>query len=317
MAAQLLVLGVNPLSLALLLALRGRERLQARLYAPTEADLPTARALGLADALTGNLSADLPQAALVVLAQPLIEQQAFLSHSADLLRPDAVLVSLTPVFAPVLSWANALPPNLYMVAARPVLNPALLGQPPTPRADLFSGGLWALAGNPTCPPEALKAAADLATLCGAQPFYTDVAEHDGLSALNLGMPGVLALALWRVAHASGGWEDARKLADTPWAALTAPLTHLSAEALTLNAPATLTHLDAVLAELHHLRAALAAQDRLTVHQHLTEAASQRADWEARRAHNDWEPANTLPQAPSAAASLRQLLFGNLFGKKTD
>lgn len=317
MAASMLVLGLNPISLSVMLALRGREAVQARLHLADEASAPAARALGLSAALSGNLAADLPNAALVMLTQPLSEQQAFLTQNAPLLKEDVVLVSVTPVFAPVLHWASALPLTAHLVAVRPTFNPALASQPPTPRADLFSGGLWALAGPPACPPEALKAAADLATLCGATPFYPEVAEHDGLAALNLGVPGLLALALWRVARASGGWEDARKLADAPWAALTAPLADLPAEALTLNAPATLTHLDAVLAELHALREAVARQDRLTLHQRLTEAAQQRADWQTRRAHHDWESAPAMPQAPSAASSLRQLLFGNLFGKKAD
>src|SRR5690606_11765299 len=145
-----------------------------------------------------------------------------LAAIAPELRAGCVVAALGPVLQPRLAHAaGALPADRHFVACHPVLNPAHLhtGEAglEAASADLFAGGLWALAPAPNCAPEALKLVADVARLLDAFPYFVDPAEHDGLTAVTEGLPALMACALLRAAAASPGWSETRKVAERSFA----------------------------------------------------------------------------------------------------
>lgn len=318
---KIALIGLDRVSGSVGLALRERKELRRVGFDRDNSTARLAQQRGLVQEAKWNLIEAVDGADLVLLGGPLTDQHTWLEAFAPELREQAVVASLGPLLAPPLAWAKAhLPPHRHFVAAHPLLNPALLYDGSlgieAARADLFTNGLWALTAAPECAPEALKLLSDLAALLGAQPYFVDAVEHDGLMGAVDALPALTALALLRAANASPGWHEIRKVADRGFATATFALTGLDPAALTLNREAVLHYLDATLAELHTLRDLLAQDDALMLDQIIADAASRRAQWAAERARGEWEKQDqpTL-NVPTLGESLGRMLVGGLFRRE--
>lgn len=265
---------------------------------------------------------------LILLALPLAEQRDTLKLIAPEVRAGGVVATLGPLLGAPLEWgAAALKANAeqYFVAAHPILNPAQLYSSDdvgleSASAELFAKGLWALAPAPDCAPEALKLVADLAELVKSKAYFMDPLEHDGLLGVTEALPALFAAALFRAAHTSGGWAEARKVADRTFATATHVLVETEAEALTHNRAAVVHYLDAALRELQTLRTAVADGNGPALHTALTALQDQRAEWLTQRARGDWEAIEHARQTtpPSALEMMgRSLLGGFLKDKDKD
>jgi prephenate dehydrogenase len=315
------LIGLDRVSGSVGLALRERRDLRLVGFDRDNGVARLAQQRGLVQEAKWNLIEAVDGADLILLGGPLADQHEWLKAFAPEIREQAVVASLGPLLAPALAWGKEyLPANRHFVAAHPLLNPALLYDGSlgfeAARADLFTNGLWALTAAPECAPEALKLLSDLATLLGAQPYFVDAIEHDGLMAGVDALPALTAVALLRAANASPGWHEMRKAADRGFATATFGLTGLDPAALSLNREAVLHYLDAALTELHSLRDLLAKDDTLTLNRIITDAASRRAQWAAERARGEWEKQDSpAPVVPTLGESLGRLLVGGLFRRE--
>lgn len=318
---KITLIGLDRVSGSVGLALRERKDLRLIGFDRDNDTARLAQQRGLVAEAKWNLIEAVDGADLVLLGGPLTDQREWLKAFATELREQAVVASLGPLLAPPLAWARELlPPDRYFVAAHPLLNPALLYDGGVgiegARADLFANGLWALAAAPECAPEALKLLSDLATLLGAQPYFMDAVEHDGLMGAVDALPALAALALLRAANASPGWHEMRKAADRGFATATFALTNLDSSTLALNREAVLHYLDALLAELHNLRDLLATDDVLTLNRLIAEAAAQRAQWAGERARGEWEKQEQPAlNVPTFGESLSRMFVGGLFRRE--
>jgi prephenate dehydrogenase len=277
---------------------------------------------------------------LVLAALPYGELPNVLRAVAPDLRPGVVVATFGPLLGPPLAWAERIfgPPvapsspasrggdggqgneggQVHFIACHPILNPAHLHTGEVghaaARADLFEGGLWALAPSASCPPEALKLLADLAQLAGAAPYHVDPAEHDGLAAASDGLPVLFACALLRTAAASPGWDETRKTGDRALATATAALAEVDPAALALNRASLIRYLDLALDEMTALRQHLAAssdeQPSAALLRALDEAFLLRNAWLYDRRERNWDHVEA-PGAflPSTGETMREMLLG--------
>jgi len=324
MTVNVTLLGLGRLGGSLALALKAHPELRVSGY-DQQADVARlAQSRGVVQKAYWNLFNAIEGADLVLLTTPLDEQHEILKLVGPDLRAGSVTASVGPLLAAPLAWAAEFitAPERHFVAAHAVLNPSQLHTGESgydaAAADLFKGGLWALAPAPGCAPEALKLIADLARLLEAFPYHVDPAEHDGLTAASEGLPAVLAWALLQAATTSPGWAETRKVADRALATATAALVDVDATALRLNRANVLHYLDAALADLHLLRERLAADDGPAVREALEAVIARRDAWLAERRRGDWEAAeNVAAELPSSGEIFGRMFLGGLAPRRKD
>ncbi len=331
------VLGLGRLGASTALALKrySQQKDAQHIFDITCADLRAgvrddAQKLGL----PGKLERDVFKAAagrdILVLALPYADGEAAYRGLADVLRPGAVVLDMSPLKQPPLAWAQKhLPPQTHLVGITPILNPKYLfdGLEDTAhaQADLFDKGTMLLMPGVTCVPEAVELAADFATVLGAKPHFLDPAEHDSLAALTEGLPALLGVALFAIAARSRGWPDAQRLTNPAFGRLTRPLYDTHPDDLRDdwldNRANLLIQLDALLETLRALRGVLAANDRPAVEALLSEAADAYSAWITRRVNGRWEDDLNAPQPPPGGTMLNTLMGGflarRLTGRKDD
>lgn len=320
-AVKITLIGLDRLGGSIGLALQARPEVRLTGFDRDNDQARRAQARGAVHDAKWNLLDAAAGADLVVLGGPLADQAEWLKALAPELREGGVIIGLSRLLAPPLAWARELvPAGRHFVAAHPLLNPAYLHDGAAgldaARPDLFAKSLWALAAAVDCAPEALKLAGDLAGLLGAQPYFVDPAEHDGLAAAVDGLPLLAAHALLRAAEASPGWNEMRKVADRAFATATFALADGEAAALSLNRENVLRYLDALAAELGRLREQVARGDAAVLGAALAETAERRARWVRERERGEWEP-DQAPRAelPSFGDTLGRFFTGGLFKKR--
>lgn len=333
MTVAIAILGLGRVGGSIGLRLKGRDDVAVTGFDLDDAVAKEAQNLGVVKRAHWNLTAAVQGADLVVVALPLDRQRETYQAIGPMLREGAVVASAAPLLGPPLAWAAealAASPGAkasepagpsHFVAGHAVLSPTRLHGDDAglsaASADLFEGGLWAMAPAPDCAPEALKLVADLARLLGATPYFADPAEHDGLAAAAEGLPALLALALLQAATASPGWTETRKLTDRAFATATAALVEAEASALRLNRENVTRYLDAALAELTRLREVLASDNAAALSEAVSSAADRRALWLSERRRGEWETPERPANIPTPSDLMGRMLLGRFFKKKED
>jgi prephenate dehydrogenase len=243
-----------------------------------------ARKRDAVDKVDWNLISACEGADIVILALPITGIEPTLQAISPYLRPGSVVIDTATLKVPVLAWAQAtLPPQVHFVGADPILRPtgAEAGGLKAPRPDLFKDALFCLAPAPQADPDAVKLAADLASLLGAQPFFMDAAEHDGLMAAVEHLPAIVSLALLEMVVQQPSWKELRKVAGASFeqATLLGVADPAAAAALATAGGDSLAHwIDALVAGLTSIRLALAEGDSDALAARFEASAAQRAGW---------------------------------------
>lgn len=278
-----------------------------------------AQKMGAVDQSVVNLIDACQDAQLVIIAIPITAIRDTLEFIGPHLSQGCVVTDTATLKAPVLAWAaETLPDGISFVGGDPLLNPqarpedlATLQGLEMARADLFEDALYALCPSPEAPPAAINRVTNVVNLIQARPFYVDPLEHDGMQAAVGGLPALIGLALMQEVGGSPGWREARKLADSVFGAVTAPLAGDAAEQraqVLLNADNLLVRLDSMHRELARLREWVASQNAAALEQAFDQAASTRARWLADRATSSWEE-----QLGESGTAGTLGAFGRMFG----
>ena len=267
-----------------------------------------AKARSAVDRIDYNLPASVEGADAVLLALPADQIRATLGFIAEDLREDVVLLDTSPIKTQVAAWVRELlPPGRHYVGLTPAFGPTGVQAEGSgldaAQADLFQGGLVAIAAPSGTPGEAVELAAGLVTLLGAKPYFADLAELDGLMATAHLLPQLAAAALVETTTSQPGWGDTRKLAGRPYAAATEPVAAqddpatLAAAALA-NRTNTVRALDGLIAALQSLRGTLAEEDAAGLQSRLEAARQARLGWWQERSSGKWEAGskNDLPRS---------------------
>lgn len=280
-----------------------------------------AQQMGAVDRTHWNLPAACDEAGLVILALPLPAVRETLEALGPELAAGCVVTDTAPLKAPVVEWAGQfLPPSIRFVTGVPIPGPSFapgepLSGPESARADLFRGGLYCIAPTLDTDESAIQVLVALAQILGAQAFFTEPLEYDGLQAGVTDLPALLAAALLRATVDSPGWSDLRKVAGHAFAAVSAPA---GADAPALQMAALLNRenlvrrLDLLLDQLGWVRQWLLDGDERALGEFYAQAVAGRARWLAERAGGKWEK-NLEPAAKPLTAGERatQMFFGGL------
>ena len=253
--------------------------------------------MGAVDKVVHNLSASVKGAEVVILALPINQVRETLESIVQDLSAGTVVMDTAPVKAAVAAWMEKLlPSQCHYVGLTPALNPLVLEETITgidaARADLFQRGRVAVTASPGANDEAVNLAVSLVTLLGAQPYFTDLAEVDGMMAAIHLLPGLAAAALVETVTGQPAWTDIRKLAGIPFVAAMRPLDvdepGVLTEAALQNRVNSVRVLDEYLAALKSLRDDIDQDDKKSVNKRLSRVWEERAQWRRTRAEGDWQ-----------------------------
>jgi prephenate dehydrogenase len=279
-----------------------------------------AQKIGAVDRVAANLTSAARKADIVLLCLPIDQIKETIELIAEDLREDVVVMDTGPVKEVVAAWASELfPEKRHYVGLTPVINPAYLhgldSGIQAAHADLFRGGLMAIVSSPRSPSEAIKLAADLTRLLGADPFFADPMEIDSLMAATHTLPQLMAAALLNATIDQPGWREGRKVAGRAYAEVTSPIAYFSqpktlGKSATLNRESVTRTIDSVIATLQRLRNDIDVDDSSSLENRLERARKGRELWWAQRQAADWA-AEEMPDVGAPAGGSE--FFGRLFG----
>jgi len=136
--------------------------------------------MGAFDKVEWNLINACEPADLIILAIPLNGVRATLEAVAPYLKQNAVISDTCPSKQAILNWTHQLlPEHIHFVGGNPVVHTAGSGYSKA-RANLFQGRIYCLTPASSAHEEAVQLLTGLVSLVGAEPFFLDPAEHDGL-----------------------------------------------------------------------------------------------------------------------------------------
>jgi len=256
-----------------------------------------AEKLGAVDKVIINLAKAVKDADAVILALPVDQIKDTLEFIAPELKPGAVVIDTAPVKGAVAEWAEkALPEGCYYVGMTPVINPIYLMDGDwgvdAAHADLFKNGLFAIVAPARSSSEAIRMAAELAGLLGAEHMFADMAEMDGLMAATHLLPQLLAAGLSGMTVGQPGWLEGRKVAGRSFAKVTEPVVSSEpaaalASAAVNNRTNTIRVLDTLVGRLLEMRAEIEAQDVEALEKRFTEVRLGRMNWWTERWNANW------------------------------
>ena len=250
--------------------------------------------LGALDKFEINLPRSVEDADLVILSLPMHEIEETLRIIAPDLRDSCVIVDTAPYKEPVAAWFQThVGAGRHYVGLVPALSPHHITELERPfHADLFKGGVVGLVSLPGTPGDAVKLAADLVTLLGAEPFFMDMLEADNLMASSHLLPQLLSVALLDMTIDFSGWQEMRRLAGRPYAAATLSAASQDepkalAHAVLANPQASLRAMDAYIQTLTALRTAIAVGEEDELVRRFEQARTGRDKWWQERTTGDW------------------------------
>lgn len=298
MPVQITIIGLGQLGASIGMALGQHQNLLYRVGHDKNFDTAReAQKKGAVDDVKRNLPASVREAKIVLLSLPVNEIRPTLEAIALDLQEGTVVMDTAPVKGPVAEWAKELlPEGCYYVGLVPAINPAYLHSTElgleAAAADMFDNGAMMLDTLPGTPEEAVRLATDLIQLLGAKPLFADRVETDGLMTKTHIVPQLAAAALLNALVDQPGWNDARKLAGRPFAALTSALVyqdefHSLGEAALLNRENVTRVLDMLIGSLQGLRNDIANENREQLLERLELAVEGRNRWLIERIQADW------------------------------
>jgi len=328
MPIQITIIGLGQIGSSIGLALAGKKDLVWRMGHDKEpARVRNAEKLGAVDKTHFNLPASVRDADIVVLALPFNAIRETLEFIGQDLKEGTVVMDTAAVKGPVFEWARQyIPQGRYYVGLIPALNPACLHEAKAgiegARADLFTKGVFGVVAPPGTPGEAVKLAADLSYLLGAEPMFTELGEADSLMASLHLLPQLVSTALIGMTIDQPGWLEGRKLASRAFALSTGVLFFQDTvaglrDAALADRENTLRVLDGLTSALNDIRDEIAAQDANRLGARIEQAIDGRALWWSVREKGDWYGAELgKPNAgmPSPGEYMRQLFLGK-FGSR--
>ncbi len=276
-----------------------------------------ALSLGAVDEIQANLHNAVRDARIILLCLPLHEIQPLITKIGSDLAVGVLVMDTSPAKAVVAGWMReALPQGCAYVGLLPALD--LLASPDvsSPEINPLRHMPVFLAAPPGTPAAALETAADLITMAQAQPVFTDIAELDGLAARTFLLPALASAALFKIAAARPGWQEARRTTSRLFAGLAMTNEMLPPESLHLgifsDKENMLRLLDEYSAALQDLReqitSAQTGAEAAELLSSLEGATGQAVLWKQGRLSNQWD-ASLVPMPEKQDIFSRWLGFG--------
>jgi prephenate dehydrogenase len=269
-----------------------------------------ARKAKAVDGTEWNLLNACDGADLIVLALPITAIRDTLQVIAEDLKPGTMLIDTASLKEPVLRWADEiLPDNVDFVGGDPVIATAGLSADDA-SAKLLEGAIFSLCPSVKASPNAVRLASGFVERLGAEPYFIDAAEHDGLLAAVEQLPALLAAALITSTTNSSSWRDMRRMAGGQYEGSTSfasetPSVH--SDACLYNQQNLTRWIDYYIQELVRWKETIASDDADRVQAAFAEAMTARLQWLNLRASGRWEDSDR-PETPARPGFLSSM-FG--------
>ena len=319
MSTNIFFLGLNNIGASIGMALAKPEYEANRIgYDPDRQKAQHARRAGAVDDLVSNPRTASEKADIVILSTSIGDVHDYLKILGSRLKTDSVVLDTTALKVPSMAWAaEELPEGCHYIGATPIVGPAaFLDQvydPETPRADLLHGGLMAIVVPKNTPEAAVPVALNLAAILGATPFFLDPREHDAVIATVEGLPCLIGAALTQMATHALNWREAQRMAGPLFNTATGTGSSITpgmqAATFSLNHEIMLNKIDALLEELHKLRALISNRDNDALRDYLSEAVGARAAWINSRQQSDWASQELQPVKQVERPGIFRSMFG--------
>jgi prephenate dehydrogenase len=327
MTIQITLIGLNQIGASFGLALAEHKDQIFRVGVDrSQAVAHKAEKIGAVDKTMINLPSSVEKADVVLLALPVDEIQETLKVIYRDLKEGSVVIDTSPIKIAVEQWAkDLLPEKRYFVGAPPTLNPIYIEEADdsidNAHADLFKKGLMVIPSPPGTDEGAIKLAADLSSLVGSTPLFTDQMEAEGLLAATALLPKLASIALLLATIDQPGWTEGKKLAGKAYASATSLATRLDeskflGQTALLNSTNTVRVLNDLVESLLNLRDLIANQDEEGLQKALEHARDGRAAWMSQRRSAEYK-VNLQPPMPTASQVIGQLVGLGGLGKPKD
>jgi prephenate dehydrogenase len=278
---------------------------------------------GAVDTWKYNLPDSVREAHIVVLAVPFSEVRETLEAITPDLQEGTLVLDTALSKGMVAAWAKELiPQGRFYVGLFPAIHPDRLHGidygVAAAHADLFEKGVMVVTAPYGTPENVFKLATDFVTLLGSFPLLMDTTEADGLLGKVHVLPQLAAAALLDATLDQPGWQDAKKLAGRPYAAVTSGLGYHD-DALSLrdaaleNRENMVRLLNSYINSLLQLRDAIEDGDAKVLGTRLDNAWKGRVRWFEERAEASWlRGETTKADTPSFGERLNHMFFGTAF-----
>lgn len=179
-----------------------------------------AHRLGAIDRAEHDLPRAVREAAVVVIATPVLAVAEVMREIAPHLAPGAIVTDTASTKAQVMEWAERLlPQGVQFVGGHPMAGKEAQGIK-NAEAGLFQGRAYCLCPAVRADEAAITAVIGLVRLIGARPLFLDPQEHDQYAAAISHMPLILSTALFTLVRSSPSWQDIAPLASSAFRDLT-------------------------------------------------------------------------------------------------
>ena len=224
---------------------------------------PKAQRLGAIDRAARDARSAARDAALVIIATPVLAIRQVMEEVAPVLREGCVVTDTGSTKAEVLRWSGELlPQHVDFVGGHPMAGKEQSGIQAAD-ARLFADAPYCVVPHVNASERAINTVVTLAGIVGARPVFIDAEEHDSYVAAVSHLPLVLSVALFSLAHSSQAWPDMAELVSSGFRDLTRLASgdpNMSHDICITNRERILHWLDRMIGELSRYRELIQDKD---------------------------------------------------------
>ena len=235
---------------------------------------------GMVDKIETSLAETVREAALVIIATPVLTIKEILSQIADFLPSGSIVTDTASTKLQVMKWAEELlPPTVDFIGGHPIAGRETYGIQAA-EAKLFQGCTYCLTPAEKASPQSIDKVTNMVKKLGATPFLIDAQEHDNLVAGISHLPMLLSAALVSTTAKDASWNKMSILAASGYRDLTRLASgnpEVNAHICSSNQEAILRWIDKFSQELDRYRQ-LVTSGNSQLEEALAEANKVRQEW---------------------------------------
>jgi prephenate dehydrogenase len=172
------------------------------------------------DRVAPDLGSAVGDAAMVIVATPILAIREVLEEAAPHLREGCLVTDTGSTKAEVLKWADELlPEHVNFVGGHPMAGKEKSGIDEA-EADLFVDRPYCIVPSVKADERSINTVVGLVQLVGARPVFIDAEEHDSYTAAVSHLPIMLSACLFSLAKGSEAWPELANLASSGFRDLT-------------------------------------------------------------------------------------------------
>ncbi len=179
-----------------------------------------AKKLRAVDRVAPNLSSAVQDAAMVIVATPILAIRSVMEEMGPHLRESCIVTDTGSTKAEVLRWAaELLPQHVDFVGGHPMAGKEKSGIEEA-EAELFVDRPYCIVPAVTAGERAVNTVVGLVQLVGARPTFIDAEEHDSYAAAVSHLPIMVSASLFSLARGSEAWPEIANMAGSGFRDLT-------------------------------------------------------------------------------------------------